>query len=101
VEELEKIKQQFNESQIKARIEKFQEDKKVVPAQVESLEKLLKTFNEEQMSLFEQFMANARVVDLSEQGEVPQHEKEPQKDEAQDEFERFYEEYCKKYGRTL
>jgi hypothetical protein len=101
VEELEKIKQQFNESQIKARIEKFQEDKKVVPAQVEPLEKLLKTFNEEQMSLFEQFMANARVVDLSEQGEVPQHEKEPQKDEAQDEFERFYEEYCKKYGRTL
>lgn len=101
VEELEKIKQQFNESQIKARIEKFQEDKKVVPAQVESLEKLLKTFSEEQMSLFEQFMANARVVDLSEQGEVPQHEKEPQKDEAQDEFERFYEEYCKKYGRTL
>lgn len=101
VEELEQIKQQFNESQIKARIEKFQEDKKVVPAQVEPLEKLLKTFNEEQMSLFEQFMANARVVDLSEQGEVPQHEKEPQKDEAQDEFERFYEEYCKKYGRTL
>jgi hypothetical protein len=101
LEALEKVQQQFSESQVKAKIEAFQEENKIVPAQVDALEKLLKTFNEEQMGLFDEFMKNFQKVDLSEQGEVQQPEKEQEKDQAQDDFEKFYEEYVKKYGRTL
>lgn len=102
LEALEKVQQQFNESQVKAKIEKFQEDNKVVPAQSEVLEKLLKTFNEEQMALFEEFMTNAPTIDLSEQGEVHQEQgNDGGKDNEQDEFEKFYEDYVKKFGRTI
>jgi hypothetical protein len=103
LEALENVQEKFNESQVKAKIAKFQEDNKVVPAQAEALEKLLATFSEEQMSLFEEFMSNSKVADFSEKGEVEQHdgEDEDKKDPAQEEFEKFYEEYANRFGRSL
>jgi hypothetical protein len=100
LEALEQVEAKFNESQVKAKVEKFQEDNKVVPAQAEALEKLLATFSEEQMSLFEEFMSNSKVADFSEQGEVEQHDGEEEEKEI-DEFEKFYEQYASKFGKSL
>lgn len=104
LESLRAEKVNFTEAQVKAKVEKFQEDNKVVPAQAEALEKLLGSFSEEQAQLFEEFMKNNKTVDLSETAEFEEQDGEQSKDERseeQKEFDAFYEEHVKKYGSSL
>lgn len=93
----------FTEAQVKAQVEKFQEENKVIPAQAEALEKLLGSFSEEQAQLFDEFMKNNKTVDFSEQGEIEEFD-ENDKDERtqeQKDFDEFYESHIKKYGASL
>jgi len=104
IEKLTGVEKKFNESQVEHKIEKFQEDKKVVPAQAEALGKLLSSFSEEQVTMFDEFMSNNKVVDFSEQGEFEEHSEEQGEDKRtkeQKEMDSFYEEHSKKYGVSL
>lgn len=104
LETLRAEKVSFTEAQVKAKVEKFQEENKVVPAQAEALEKLLSSFSEEQAALFEEFMKNNKTVDLSETAEFEEQDGEKEKDERseeQKEFDAFYEAHVKKYGTSL
>jgi hypothetical protein len=104
LESLRAEKVSFTEAQVKTKVEKFQEEKKVVPAQAEALEKLLGSFSEEQAELFEEFMKNNKAVDLQESAEFEEEDGELDKDERtpeQKEFDNFYEEHVKKYGSSL
>ncbi|MCU5510257.1 hypothetical protein OCB07_15640 [Bacillus cereus] len=67
--------QKFAEEKVSAKVEKFQEAKKTVPAQKESLTKLLASFSEEQAEAFEEFMANMGAVEFNEVAEVEGSEK--------------------------
>lgn len=89
--QLEAQNKSFSEGQIDLKVEKFQESNKIVPAQGESLKKLLASFSEEQTTLFEEFMSNAQKADFNETAEVEAGEK-PQ-DAAQKEFDKFEEDY--------
>jgi hypothetical protein len=103
-EKYDELQIKFTEAQVKAKIEKFQEENKVVPAQAEALEKLLSSFSEEQAQLFDEFMKNNKTVDLSETAEFEEQDGEQEKDERtqeQKDFDAFYEEYVKKYGNSL
>jgi len=82
----------FAEEKVAHKVEKFQESKKVVPAQKESLTKLLASFNEEQAEVFEEFMSNMGKVEFSEVAEVEAGEK-PAENAEQGEVEKFNEEY--------
>jgi hypothetical protein len=95
------VQEKFTETQVTYKIEKFQEGGKVVPAQVDSLTKLLGSFSEEQAGLFDEFMKNSAKVDLSEKGEVEDPEHEEDKKEKQSDFDKFYEEHTKQYGTSL
>ncbi|WP_176581324.1 hypothetical protein [Bacillus thuringiensis] len=72
---LEEKLQKFAEEKISAQVEKFQEAKKTVPAQKESLTKLLASFSEEQTEVFEEFMSNMGAVEFQEVAEVEDPEK--------------------------
>ena len=67
--------QKFAEEKVSAKVEKFQEAKKTVPAQKESLTKLLASFSEEQAEAFEEFMSNMGTVEFQEVAEVEGPEK--------------------------
>ncbi|MCU5407956.1 hypothetical protein OCA16_25795 [Bacillus cereus] len=67
--------QKFAEEKVSAKVEKFQEAKKTVPAQKESLTKLLASFSEEQTEAFEEFMSNMGAVEFQEVAEVEDPEK--------------------------
>lgn len=67
--------QKFAEEKVSAKVEKFQEAKKTVPAQKESLTKLLASFSEEQAEAFEEFMSNMGTVEFQEVAEVEDPEK--------------------------
>lgn len=67
--------QKFAEEKVSAKVEKFQEAKKTVPAQKESLTKLLASFSEEQAEAFEEFMSNMGAVEFQEVAEVEDPEK--------------------------
>ncbi|EJV59364.1 hypothetical protein [Bacillus mycoides] len=84
--------QKFAEEKVSAKVEKFQERNKVIPAQKESLTKLLASFSEEQTEAFEEFMSNAGKVEFQEVAEVPAGEK-PAENSEQGEAEKFEEEY--------
>ena len=104
VETLRSEKQNFTELQVQTKVEKFQEENKVVPAQAEALGKLLGSFSEEQASLFDEFMKNNKTVDLSETGEFSEQDGEQDTDERtqeQKDFDKFYEEYSQKHGASL
>jgi hypothetical protein len=90
-------------AEVNTKVEKFQADNKVVPAQAEALVKLLASFSEEQSTLFDAFMAENKVADFSEQGEVEGaggEEKDTRTQEQKD-FDSFYEEYTQKFGKSL
>jgi hypothetical protein len=104
VEKLEGVEAKFTEAQVTTKIEKFQADNKIVPAQTDSLTKLLGSFSEEQAQLFEEFMTNSAKADFSEQGEVEQTDGQEDKDERtqeQKDFDAFYEEHTQKFGQSL
>lgn len=104
LEKLQEANEKFSKSEIAHKVEKFQEEQKVVPAQAEALEKLLSTFSDEQAQLFDEFMKNNKTVDFQEQGEFKEEDGEKDKDERtpeQKEFDAFYEEHVKKYGASL
>lgn len=102
LDELKGIHKKFTEVQVTSKVEKFQESGKIVPAQADSLTKLLSSFNEEQAQLFDEFMNNAGKADLKEFGEFEQHDGKPApQDDEQKEFDAFYEEYAKKFGTSL
>lgn len=99
---LEEKVEKLEEGKLATKISQFQEDKKIVPAQKESLEKLLGTFSEEQEKLFDEFMSNHKVVDLAEVGEVvDQDGSEDKRSKEQKDFDEFYEKYTQKHGKTL
>jgi hypothetical protein len=105
LEKLVKDNEKFSKQEIGHKVEKFQEEQKVVPAQAEALESLLGSFSEEQAELFEEFMKNNKTVDLEEKGEIEEHsEEQEEKDERsqeQKDFDAFYEEHAKKHGMSL
>ena len=84
--------QKFTEEKVTAKVEKFQESNKVVPAQKESLTKLLASFSEDQAEAFEEFMSNMGAVEFQEVAEVEAGEK-PAENAEQGEAEKFNEEY--------
>lgn len=81
---LESKLQKFTEEKVAAKVEKFQEGNKVVPAQKDSLTRLLASFNEEQAEDFEEFMSNMGKVEFSEVAEVEASEKPEEKQEHED-----------------
>lgn len=102
LEKLAGVEEKFNENQVAQKVEKFQEENKVTPAQADALTKLMKSFSEEQAQMFDEFMSNNKQVDFSEQGEVEQPDHEDDKeDKEQTDFDKFYEEHAKKYGMSL
>lgn len=105
VESLKGVKAELSEVQIENKIEKFSAESKVVPAQNDSLKKLLASFTEEQAQAFDEFMGNSHKVDFTEQAEFNQETGDAdEKDERtpeQIEFDKFYEEHSSKYGKTL
>jgi hypothetical protein len=105
VEKLEGVEAKFTEAQVTSKIEKFQADNKIVPAQTDSLTKLLSSFSEEQVTLFEEFMTNSAKADFSEQGEVEQEngqdEDKDERTQEQKDFDAFYEEHTRKFGKSL
>ncbi|QNI20363.1 prohead core protein protease [Bacillus phage 1_ICo-2020] len=74
----------FAEEKVATKVEKFQELNKVVPAQKDSLTRLLASFNEEQAEAFEEFMFNMGKVEFSEVAEVEASEKPEEKPEHED-----------------
>jgi len=104
LEKLVKDNEKFSQAEITNKIEKFQEERKIIPAQAEALEKLLSSFSEEQAQLFDEFMKNNKTIDLSETAEFEEQDGEQHKDERsqeQKDFDSFYEEHVKKYGVSL
>ena len=104
LETLRAEKVNFTEAQVKTKVEKFQEENKVVPAQAEALEQLLGSFSEEQAQLFEEFMKNNKTVDLEEKAEFEEQDGEFHSDERskeQKDFDEFYETHVNKYGSSL
>lgn len=104
LEQLMKANEKFSQQEIAHKVEKFQEEKKIVPAQADALTKLLSSFNEEQAQLFDEFMKNNKAVDFSETGEFQEQTGEFEDDTRspeQKDFDNFYEEYVKKYGVSL
>ncbi|PGL88596.1 hypothetical protein CN926_00920 [Bacillus thuringiensis] len=94
--------QKFAEEKVSAKVEKFQEAKKAVPAQKESLTKLLASFSEEQTEAFEEFMSNMGAVEFQEVAEVEDPEKpaEAPAEEHQDFKESDeYKNYLKSIGK--
>lgn len=93
--------QKFAEEKVASKVEKFQESKKVVPAQKPSLTKLLASFSEEQAEAFEEFMSNAGKVEFQEVAEVPAGEKLEQKEEKHEDFRETdeYKEYMNSIGK--
>lgn len=94
--------QKFAEEKVSAKVEKFQEAKKTVPAQKESLTKLLASFSEEQTEAFEEFMSNMGAVEFQEVAEVEDPEKpaEAPAEEHQDFKESDeYKNYLKSIGK--
>ncbi|PEM30208.1 hypothetical protein [Bacillus wiedmannii] len=93
--------QKFAEEKVATKVEKFQESNKVIPAQKESLTKLLASFSEEQTELFEEFMSNAKVAEFEEVAEVEGGEKpvDPTQGEAE-KFNEEYEAYLKSVGAS-
>jgi len=67
--------QKFAEEKVATQVEKFQEAKKIIPAQKESVTKLLASFSEEQTEAFEEFMSNMSTVEFQEVAEVEASEK--------------------------
>ena len=91
-------------AEVNSKVEKFQADNKVIPAQVEALKSLLNSFSEEQVTLFDAFMAEQGKVDFQEQGEFEGENGEENKDERtqeQKDFDAFYEKHSAKFGKTL
>ena len=74
----------FAEEKVATKVEKFQELNKVVPAQKDSLTRLLASFNEEQTEAFEEFMSNMGKVEFSEVAEVEASEKPEEKPQHED-----------------
>lgn len=74
----------FAEEKVATKVEKFQESNKVVPAQKDSLTRLLASFNEEQTEDFEEFMSNMGKIEFSEVAEVEASEKPVEKPEHED-----------------
>jgi hypothetical protein len=103
VKRLQEQNQKFAEGNIHSQVAKFQEDNKVIPAQADSLTKLLASFSDEQAGLFEEFMSNAQKVDFEEKGEHEDHneDKTDKRTQEQKDFDAFYEEHAKKYGTSL
>ncbi|KAB2380188.1 hypothetical protein [Bacillus toyonensis] len=92
--------QKFAEEKVATKVEKFQESNKVVPAQKESLTKLLASFSEEQAEAFEEFMSNMSAVEFQEVAEVEAGEKPEQKKEHEDFRETDeYKEYMESIGQ--
>lgn len=104
-QELEKQVLALAEEKINSRVEKFIEDGKIVPAQKESLSKLLASFTDEQAKLFDEFMSNSKTLSMQEVGQFEQHsaDEEPKSrmSKEQEEFEKFYQEHIKKFGASL
>lgn len=98
---LESKLQKFAEEKVAVKVEKFQESNKVVPAQKESLTKLLASFNEEQTEMFEEFMTNMKPVEFGEVAEVEAGEKpvDPVQGEVE-KFEEFYQAHLKSVGAS-
>lgn len=101
IKQLQAQNQSFSEEKIDSQIEKFQEESKIVPAQADSLKKLLPTFSEEQTKLFDEFMKNHQTVDLSEKGQYENPDNSDKRTKEQKEFDEFYEEHEAKYGKGL
>ncbi|PEL23398.1 hypothetical protein [Bacillus toyonensis] len=93
--------QKFAEEKVATKVEKFQESNKVVPAQKESLIKLLASFSEEQAEAFEEFMSNMSAVEFQEVAEVEPGEKPEQKEEKHEDFRETeeYKEYMESIGQ--
>lgn len=92
--------QKFAEEKVAVKVEKFQESNKVVPAQKESLTKLLASFSEEQTEMFEEFMTNMKPVEFGEVAEVEQSTKPEETPEHQDFREtEEYKEYLTSIGQ--
>ena len=104
-QELEKLVGILSEEKISSRVNKFSEEGKIVPAQRDALSKLLLSFSAEQSKLFDEFMANSKVLSMQEVGQFEQHsadeEPKPKMSKEQEEFEKFYEEHIKKFGASL
>lgn len=102
---LESLVKTLTTETIGTKIAKFAQEGKIVPAQGEALNKLLLSFDEKQMKLFDEFMANSKVLSMQEVGQFEQHsaDEEPKSkmSKEQEEFEKFYEEHVKVYGSTL
>ncbi|PEZ62968.1 hypothetical protein [Bacillus cereus] len=94
--------QKFAEEKVSAKVEKFQEAKKTVPAQKESLTKLLASFSEEQAEAFEEFMSNMGAVEFQEVAEVEDPEKPaeaPTPEHADFRESEEYKTYLKEIGQ--
>lgn len=102
-EKFDELQANFTESQVNTKIEAFKADSKVIPAQEDSLKQLMLSFSDEQAKLFEAFMAENKVADFSEQGEVEGQDGEERDERSQEQkdFDAFYEEHSKKYGLSL
>lgn len=99
---LEGADEKLKETQIEAQVNQFSEESKIVPAQSDSLSKLLATLSDTQQQLFNEFMSNAQKIDLEEQGQVGQHDGEKDEDKEElSEDEKFYQEHVAKYGLSL
>lgn len=99
--QLEEQFQAFKQEKIDSKIEKFQENNKIVPAQTASLKNLLTSFSEEQTQMFDEFMKNHQTVDLSEKGQFENPDDPDKRTKEEKEMDKFYEEYEEKYGKTL
>ncbi|TWJ39652.1 hypothetical protein CHCC5027_3565 [Bacillus paralicheniformis] len=102
-ERLEEVEKTLKLSEVRSKIEKFQAENKVIPAQKDALETLLSSFNEDQLKMFDEFMKENKVADFSEQGEFDSEdgEEKDSRSKEQKELDSFYEEHVKKYGRSL
>lgn len=101
MKQLQAQNQSFSEGKIDSKIEKFQEESKIVPAQAASLKNLLSSFSEEQTQMFDEFMKNATQIDFQEQGEVAGEGDPDKRTQEQKELDKFYEEHETKFGSSL
>lgn len=101
MKQLQAQNQSFSEEKMDSKVEKFQEESKIVPAQVASLKNLLSSFSEEQTQMFDEFMKNATQIDFQEQGEIAGEGDPDKRTQEQKEFDKFYEEHEAKYGSSL
>ncbi|MGG5739685.1 hypothetical protein [Bacillus cereus group sp. IBL03679] len=101
MKQLQAQNQSFSEGKMDSKIEKFQEESKIVPAQAVSLKNLLSSFSEEQTQMFDEFMKNATQIDFQEQGAVAGEGDQDKRTQEQKEFDKFYEEHEAKFGKDL